>query len=179
MRTQLCRFVAGTCVIGALLALLGPSESLGETAQLVVTCPPPGNPCIVSAIPQPNAPCKITYKPAGTPCNDGNACTYGETCSGGGVCGVFGQPPKAGTVSCTNPTGYAPNCATASCNGTSSCTYTPVAVGTPCGPTTLLGRPVCAQTPLCGGMMYCAGAGAPAPTTCPNGSSILGSPPGH
>ncbi|MDI7269411.1 MAG: hypothetical protein QME96_15595, partial [Myxococcota bacterium] len=53
----------------------------------VVTCPRSPDPCRVNQCDPTTGICSAVAAPAGTTCDDGNACTVGDTCSGGACTG--------------------------------------------------------------------------------------------
>jgi hypothetical protein len=76
-------------------------------------CPGSNNPCVSQVFCDPFATeqadpnldgCVVTYKPTGTPCNDGDMCTTGEACTDqGGTLLCTGQPVDADDNNpCTN-----------------------------------------------------------------------------
>lgn len=85
-----------------------------------VTCPP-GGACYSYVFVRASGTCEISYKAAGTACNDNKACTYADRCNSTGTC--------VGTaITCA---GSGP-CELKTCNGTSTCSVSAAKQGTLC-----------------------------------------------
>ena len=115
-------------------------------AQILVTCTgtkPKARPCEIVVCN--NGEWASGIEPAGTPCNDSNACTYNDVCDAAGTC--RGTPI---TCAARGP------CETSACNGTSICTVATRPAGAAC-PYSNTGNPADPPNPCentCDGVSY-------------------------
>ena len=108
--------------------------------------------------------------PAGTPCDDGNACTQGDQCDGNGAC-VSGSPLNCSgpCQTCDPQVGCVPQGDGAACDDGNACTEGDHCSGTAC----VSGTPVTCTGPCVAGTCT-PGVGCqplPASTSCDDGTA--------
>lgn len=74
------------CVSGWLCDKSGPTPTCVPDPANSVQCTPNETACTIDQCNPATGTCQPTPKPAGTPCDDGNACTLDEVCTDGGGC---------------------------------------------------------------------------------------------